>query len=222
MSKPSRAPRTYVSPKREEQARETRTAILEAAQRRFVRDGYGMTSIRAVAEEAGVAVQTVYAVFGSKRQLVIELAERAVTGDQGPQSVTGGAGGAAEEAEAALRAEPDPRRRAQLDAAFSREITERILPLFAIMSDAAAVDPEFAELNRAMIARRRAEIAGSVHMLAGADGLRVSHDEAAASLFVLYSPQVAQILVEHVGWSFDRYEEWLADAIERLVLRSPP
>ena len=55
-------------------------------------------------------------------------------------------------------------------------------------------------------------------LVAGDGGLRVSLDEAAASLFVLYSPQVAQILTELVGWSFDRYEKWLADAIERLVL----
>ena len=54
----------------------------------------------------------------------------------------------------------------------------------------------------------------------GDDGLRVSPDDAAASLFVLYSPHVAQILTEHLGWSFDRYETWLADAIERLILNS--
>ena len=65
--------RTYVSPKREEQANATRRAILEASQRLFLSRGYGATSIRAIAEEAGVAVQTVYAVFGNKRQLVIEL-----------------------------------------------------------------------------------------------------------------------------------------------------
>jgi hypothetical protein len=55
-------------------------------------------------------------------------------------------------------------------------------------------------------------------MLAGDDGLRVSPEDAAVSLFVLYSPHVAQILIDYGGWSFDRYEKWLADAIERLVL----
>ena len=52
----------------------------------------------------------------------------------------------------------------------------------------------------------------------GDDGLRVSPDDAAASLFVLCSPHVAQLLTEHLGWSFDRYQTWLADAIERLIL----
>jgi TetR/AcrR family transcriptional regulator of autoinduction and epiphytic fitness len=177
----------------------------------FLSNGYGPTSIRAVAEEAGVAVQTIYAVFGNKRQLVLELVENAVTGDEHLSSVT------EHPQTAAIRAEPDPRRRAQLDAALSRNIVERLLPVFKITSDAAAVDPEFAELNRSMIARRRAEMADAAAVLAGDDGLRVSPDDAAASLFVLYSPHVAQILTEHLGWSYDRYQTWLADAIERLI-----
>ncbi len=208
----STATRTYVSRKREEQAKATRRTILEAAERLFLENGYGATSIRVIAEEAGVAVQTVYAVFGNKRQLVIELLENAVKGDDEPASVT-------QRAESrAIQAVPSARRRAELDAALSRRIVERVLPVFKITSDAAAVDPGFAELNRAMISRRRAEMVESAVLVAGDGGLRVSIDEAAASLFVLYSPQVAQILTELVGWSFDRYEKWLADAIERLVL----
>jgi TetR/AcrR family transcriptional regulator, regulator of autoinduction and epiphytic fitness len=206
--------RAYVSPRRAEQAKATRRAILEAAQRLFLSNGYGATSIRAIAEDAGVAVQTIYAVFKNKRQLVIELVENAVTGDDSLASVT------EHPQTAAIRAEPDPRRRTQLDAALSREIIERLLPVFKIMSDAAAVDPEFAELNRAMVARRRAEMADAAALLAGDNGLRVSLDQAAASLFVLYSPHVAQLLIEHLGWSYDRYETWLADAIERLIFNT--
>ena len=205
--------RAYVSPRRAEQAKATRRAILESARRLFLSNGYGATSIRAIAEEAGVAVQTVYAVFGNKRQLVIELLENAVTGDDHLVDSR------AEDSEtSAVRAEPDPRRRAQLGAALARSITERVLPVFKITSDAAAVDPEFAELNQSMIARRRAEMADGATLLAGHDGLRVSPDDAAASLFVLCSPHVAQLLTEHLGWSFDRYQTWLADAIERLIL----
>jgi len=206
--------RAYVSPRRAEQAKATRQAILESARRLFLSNGYGATSIRAVAEDAGVAVQTIYAVFGNKRQLVIELVENAITGDDNLDT------GSEHPQAAAIRAEPDPHRRAQLDAALARSITERLLPVFKITSDAAAVDPDFAELNQAMIARRRAEMADAADLLAGHDGLRVSPDHAAASLFVLYSPHVAQLLTEHLGWSYDRYETWLADAIERLILNT--
>lgn len=150
--------------------------------------------------------------FGNKRQLVIELVEQAVAGEEEAGSVTKGPD------THEIRAEPHARRRAELDAALARTITERLLPVFKITSDAAAVDPDFAELNRAMIARRRAEMADAATLLAGDGGLRVDPDEAAASLFVLYSPHVAQLLIEHLGWSYDRYEKWLADAIARLVL----
>lgn len=201
-----------MSPKRKEQAKATRQAILQAAQRLFVSHGYGATSIRAIAEEAGVAVQTVYAVFGNKRQLVIELVEQAVAGEEEAAS------GTERPDTQAIRAEPHARRRAELDAALARTITERLLPVFKITSEAAAADPDFAELNRGMIARRRAEMADAATLLAGDGGLRVDPDEAAASLFVLYSPHVAQLLIEHLGWSYDRYEKWLADAIARLVL----
>ncbi len=98
--------RAYVSPRRAEQAKATRRAILDAARRLFLSNGYGTTSIRAIAEEAGVAVQTVYAVFGNKRQLVIELLEDAVTGNDHLVDSR------AEDSEtSAVRAEPDPRRR---------------------------------------------------------------------------------------------------------------
>src|SRR5687768_8777249 len=115
--------RAYVSPRRAEQAKATRQTILESARRLFLSNGYGPTSIRAIAEEAGVAVQTIYAVFGNKRQLVIELLEDAVTGDDHLVDSQ------AEDSEtSAIRAEPDPRRRAQLEAALARSITERLLP----------------------------------------------------------------------------------------------
>ena len=212
MSRASSVPtRAYVSPKRQEQAA-TRRAIVGAAKRLFLEDGYGPTSIRAIAQEAGVAVQTVYAASGKKRQLLIELIEDAVTGDEDTM-VT------ARSEALAIRAEPSPRRRAEMNAALSRAIVERVLPIWTITMNAAAIDPEFVEVNQAMVARRWAEMPGAAALLAGEEGrLRVSTEDAAASIFVLYSPGVAQTLTEYLGWSFDRYEKWLADAIERLEL----
>jgi AcrR family transcriptional regulator len=50
--------RGYDSPRRREQAAETRRKILDAAGELFVRDGY--------ADQAGVALKTVYLAFGTK------------------------------------------------------------------------------------------------------------------------------------------------------------
>ena len=82
---PRSVKRAYVSAKRQAQARATRTTILDAALRLFSTNGYMAVTIQAVADEAGVAVQTVYAVFGNKRELLRQVLESAVT-DDGPPS----------------------------------------------------------------------------------------------------------------------------------------
>ena len=203
--------RTYVSAKRDQQATATRWAIIEAAQRLFVANGFSATSVQAIADEAGVAVQTVYAVFRSKRELLMQLIEVAITGDDEPDAIT-------ERPESvALRSERDPHRRAAMAAKVSRAIVERVGPIVRVASEAAASDPDFAPLYDAMRAVRRDEMTASAKLVGGSD-LRVSAQNAAATLYVLYSPQVADMLVGDYGWSFDRYEKWLADAIERLLL----
>jgi AcrR family transcriptional regulator len=205
--------RSYSSVKRKAQARETRRSILDAAHELFVDTGYAATTIQAIAERAGVAVQTVYAGFGSKRELLRQLIETTITGDDEPLPIT-------ERAEArAIAAEPDTRRRAELDAALSRSITERVAPIVRVAGEAAASDPELAAMLEAVKAARRHEMIASAALLAGPNGLRVGQEEAAATLYVLYSPQVADMLMGDYGWSPERYEKWLARMILEAVLR---
>src|SRR5687767_15139256 len=59
-------PRPYDTTNRQRQAAETQRRIFEAALELFNRDGYVATTIAAIAEHAGVAVQTVYASTKSK------------------------------------------------------------------------------------------------------------------------------------------------------------
>ena len=68
-------------------------------------------------------------------------------------------------------------------------------------------------------AARRKEMIASAKIVAGPDGLRVDPEEAAATLYVLYSPQVADMLIRDYGWSPDRYEKWLARMILQTVIR---
>jgi AcrR family transcriptional regulator len=205
--------RSYESATREAQARETRRRILAAALELFVTNGYAASTIQALADRAGVAVQTVYAVFGNKRELLRQLIESTITGDDEPVPIT-------ERAEAkTVAAEPDARRRAERDAAFSRSITERVAPIVRIASEAAASDPELAAMMEMVKAARREEMIASARIVAGPDGLRVSEKEAAATLYVLYSPQVADMLMGDYGWSPKRYEKWLARMILQTVVR---
>jgi AcrR family transcriptional regulator len=77
--------RHYRSPRREQQAEQTRLLVLDAAERLFKERGYVGTSIAAVAVEAGVSPETVYGHFGSKRVLLGELFRRAARGAETAQ-----------------------------------------------------------------------------------------------------------------------------------------
>lgn len=204
--------RRYVSTKREAQARATREAILGAALHLFCANGYVATSIQAVADEAGVAVQTVYAVFSNKRELLRQSLESAVTGDASSVPVN-------ERPEAqALASEPDPRRRAAMDAALASKISRRVAPIMKVLREAAAVDPEFAVTAREITRRRRKDMTDALRVLAGPDRAPEDSENELGTLYVLYSPDVFLALTEDLGWSVKRYERWLAEMLYRTVM----
>jgi AcrR family transcriptional regulator len=204
--------RRYSSARREAQALETRRSILDAAHELFIATGYTATTIQAIAARGGVALQTVYAVFGSKRELLRQLIERTIAGDDDPLPIN------ERTAAQSVAAEPDARRRAELDAALSRSIIERTAPIVRVAAEAAASDPEIAAMMEAVKAARRQEMTAAARILAGPDRLRLDQEEAAATLYVLYSPQVADMLIGDYGWSPERYEKWLARMILQAVL----
>jgi AcrR family transcriptional regulator len=185
---------------------------LDAADELFIVAGYAATTMQAIADQAGVAVQTVYAAFGTKRELLRQLIERSLTGDDDPLPITERA------AAQSIAVEPERRRRAELGAALSRSITERVAPLVRVATEAAASDSELATMMEAVKAARRREMTTSAALLAGPDGLQVEPHEAAATLYVLYSPQVADMLMGDYGWSAERYETWLARMILQTVI----
>ena len=204
--------RAYSSAKREEQAKATKAAIVEAARQLFTSKGYVNTTIQAVAEDAGVAVQTVYAVFGNKRELLRQVLESTVVGDADLESPVEDAGFQA------MAAEPDPRRRCEMNAAISAGISKRLAPMMRVLNEAAAADPEFAATREAITAQRRRDMAAVAKLLAGRDGLKVPLEEAVGTLYVLYNPEEFIHLTEDLGWSLKRYEKWLATMLFRTVL----
>src|SRR3954464_12742934 len=104
--------RRYESPRRREQAAATRVVILEAAQRLFERDGYTATTMAAIAQEAGVALKTVYVAFTTKSGVLRALWHLLLRGDQDDAPV--GARAWFRE----MLAEPDPAQRLRQSAAY--------------------------------------------------------------------------------------------------------
>jgi len=204
--------RAYISAQREAQAMATQRSILDAALRLFSASSYTATTIQAVADEAGVAVQTVYAVFGNKRELLRRTLEAAVSGGPAEEPLANGPD------IQAITAEPDPRRRAAMDAALSTQISRRVAPIMRVLREAAASDPGFAATAQAITAQRRADMVAAAEALAGPDGLAKDLEDTVGTLYVLYSPDVFLALTGDLGWSLERYERWLAEMLYRAVI----
>src|SRR4051794_17431287 len=75
------AKRRYDSSRRQAHAAQTRSAVVEAAVELFSTKGWAATGVRDIARAAGVSVETVYANFGSKPQVLMAAIDVAVVGD---------------------------------------------------------------------------------------------------------------------------------------------
>jgi AcrR family transcriptional regulator len=204
--------RRYDTSRRREAAARTRAAILDAAQSLFTERGYTATPMSAIAERAGVALDTIYASAGRKPELARLLIETAIsgTGDAVP----------AEERDyvRAIRAAADADTKIIIYAAAIRAIAARLAPLLAMLQQAAPAEPQLAALWHEIAERRAANMRRFVADLAAVTTLRVDLDEAADIVWATNAPELYQLLVGQRGWSPGRYEHFLADAWRRLLL----
>jgi TetR/AcrR family transcriptional regulator of autoinduction and epiphytic fitness len=206
--------RSYDNSRREQSARETRRAIVSSARERFISAGYPATTFPAVAEGAGVSVQTVFAHFPTKRDLLKQVIDEAVAGDDEPVAVV-------DRSEvAAILAEPDPERKLRLHAAHAVAISERATLVDQMLRSAAAVDPEAAELwSRGSQDRQMGMKRLATHLKDGGhlrDGLSVQ--KAADRLAVLIDPEMYRLTVGVRGWTPKQHEEWLAEILIASLL----
>jgi AcrR family transcriptional regulator len=211
MSKPVKK-RAYSSAVREEQATRTRTRIVDAAGALFETNGYARTTIRQIAEQADVATDTVYAIFGSKARVLTALIDSRL-------APGGDVANVMDRPEAqAVRDEPDPRRQLHLFARDMAATAGRVRGVFEILRTASAVEPEMAAILVEMNGYRLANMRRVASWVAEHGSLRVDVDRAAEIIWVLASPDVATMLRDGRGWSVDEHAEWLEDALVRTLL----
>ena len=211
--------RRYVSPLREQSARQTRQAILDAAGELFIGQGYVATTIEQIAGRAGVSRPTVFAAAGNKRAIVKRLHDIALAGDDQPVPV-------AERSwyREALR-EPDPRRSLRLYARNVARVHERYADLHEVLQMAAAADDELAELWQASEDERRTGAGYVIDALVGKGPLKpgLDRDSAVDLLWVFNAPDIFRRLVRRSGWTSQRYELWLAGTFcDQLLPAAPP
>jgi AcrR family transcriptional regulator len=207
-------PRRYDTTNRQLQAAETRRRIFEAAQELFTRDGYVTTTMAAIAEHAGVAVQTVYASTKSKRDILKGIIDLAISGEEEQVPVQ------ASSRWQAIEAQPDPRTKLRELARLHRDICVREASVFAIMVDAAGSDPEIRTLMHEMADQRYQDHHRLAKTLEQTGHLRpdLSSRRAADILGALANEQTYLALVRDRRWPTQDYEDWLADQLIAALL----
>ena len=208
--------RPYDRSNRARQALETRRRIVEAATRLFLRDGYAATSIVAIAQEAQVAVPTVYAGLRSKANILRAVIELNVRGDDEAVPL------ASRAPWRDMERERDPRVQLTLFARLHRQICDREAGVFAQLEAAAGADPEatqmLAEHDR-MRFETQSRLARNLHRRKQLKpGLPAR--KAADAIWTLASERTYLALVRDRGWKPEDYELWLADQLAAALLPS--
>ncbi len=211
------AKRTYTSRLRTEQAKQTRRQIVEVAAVLFAEQGYGATTIDAVAAAAGVSRKTVFTSVGGKVELMKLAYDFAITGDDEPVPLRERA------AIRTLAAEPDPARMLTGFAALITEINTRITGIYMAMEAAAQIDHQIKDLYEALLQQRLTAMRNPATQLAEADALHpdLTIDTAADLLWLHNDPALFDKLVRRRNWPPARYQAWLASALCNQLLRHP-
>ena len=208
------AARRYDASWRRAQARATQRHIAETARALFLEHGYRATSIRDIADAAGVAVQTIYNAFEGKPAIVARIADMAIVGDDEPVALT-------DRAEVqAIRQGTDAGVMVRQWASLCRAIFTRVLPLLPTLAEAAAADPGVrAQWRNNAVTNRYTETKIFVTRLATLVELPEGLDIERASdlLWTYVSFQTAEALIIERGWTPDEYETWTAHSICRIL-----
>lgn len=194
------------------QAEQTRTEILASARRLFASEGYASTTLRDIAADAGVSVQTVFNSVGSKAELVRRLNDLIDAEAQ--------IGEIARE----LQDETDPQVVATVSARITRRIVERcgdiVRTSFEAARNEAGNEHGLAETAAEGGRRHRAGAARVAARLAelGALAPGLDEDRAATTLAALSDTRLAFALLDDYDLDLDAVEAWMCETTRQAVL----
>lgn len=206
--------RPYHAPRRAEQARRTRERIITAASDLFRSHGYAATTVRAVAERAGVSVPTVELAFGTKPQLLKAAIDMAIAGDDEPVAVLD-------------RDWADKAQASDTVTEFLAIIGQVLGPaearaaeLVVAAYEAAPTDPEIKALTARQEAQREITAGWIVDGIVARAPLRAGITRAIAidTVWLLMDPVVFSRLTRRRGWSPTEFECWFTESVPRLLL----
>ena len=204
--------RSYDASLRRAKAREKHDRIVEMAESRFLRDGYGATTIAAIAGDADVSVDLIYKSFGGKPGLIRAIRARALRGT--------GSVPAEERSDKLQISEPDPRNIIRGWGHLVTEIMPLSAPILLLLRDAAGSDPELGALLEELDADRLRRMTDNALRLAASGHLRrgSSVADAADVLWTYSSPELYELLVLRRGMRLERFGEFVASAMIAALL----
>lgn len=190
--------------KRAAKARETRRKMLAAARDLFVEHGYGATALQDIADRAGVAVQTIYFTFGTKRALLKEVVDVSIAGDDEPVATMDRPW--FREALAA----PTAAEQIDLHVKAVGEMLGRVAVITRVLSAAAATDPEIAAAwPPDTDPRLTVQLAAAEALVAKPDARPgLTAEEAADVLYGVLGPELYLVFTSARGWPTEKWAAW--------------
>ncbi len=204
--------RVYRSTLRAEQARRTRAAVLDAAGHCFLERGYAATTMKDVAAAAGVSVPTVFA-QGGKAALLLACVDRVLVGDDEEVPLL------ARELFVRLAEAPDKQGKLAALRDIAADRGPAAVPMLRAFETAAAADPDLRDVWTDYESRRYADMRALTVMFGPwlRPGLDV--DTATDIWWATFGLETTDRLLRDRGWPAERFADWFADAVDRLLLR---
>lgn len=170
-----------------------------------------------IADEAGVAVQTIYFKFQTKGELLMQLV--LAIGADDPNSPRH----RDREWYREMIATSDPRRQLALLAEHGTDIFVRIAPLIGLVEAALASDAKMKAVWGATLEDRRRSMREQMEVVArnAPISAELGVDGAADVVFALQRPETLRALTVECGWSVERYKAWLYRTLCQQILLDP-
>jgi AcrR family transcriptional regulator len=209
-----KARRRYDSSRRLDAARRNREAVLDAAERLFLTDGYSRATVAAIAEQAGVSTELIYKAYGGKSGLMKVIYERRLAG-AGPVP-------AYQRSDDMREQQTDPRAIMREWGLLTAEVAAELTPIRLLLRAAATIDQEMADLLARTESERLDRMRHHAQFLAKRNYLRpdLSLSEATDILWACSSTEFYELLVMKRNWPLTRFAQFITDFMTARLL--PP
>jgi AcrR family transcriptional regulator len=195
---------------RADAAEDTRKRILAAARSAFGRKGIDKVTIADIGAKAGVAVSTIYAIYKSKDGILRALMEQSLFGSQ------------FQSAQRVLVGVTDPVKLIELTAHVARAIYESESGDLGLVRHASGFSPALRRMEQEFERIRYDMQEERLRLLFAAGKARqgLSFEDARRILWMYTSRDVYRMLVDEGGWTADRYQAWLSQALLEALVSS--